>query len=46
MRKLVLFFAFISNLNSYAQTERKFTLNPWEDINGYRFALVTIKILS
>jgi len=37
MNKLLLIIVMLWTFNSYSQKENKFSLNPWENVNGYRF---------
>ena len=37
MSRWFLIIVILCGFNSYSQKEKKFTLNPWENVNGYRF---------
>ncbi|EAZ95599.1 hypothetical protein FBBAL38_07855 [Flavobacteria bacterium BAL38] len=37
MNKLLLIIGILCSFNSYSQKANRFSLNPWENVNGYRF---------
>jgi hypothetical protein len=39
MNKLLFIIIMLWNFTIYSQKENKFSLNPWENINGYRFGV-------